>query len=111
MRLTKTEIAQHRAVLESWQKPSLMLKRGRALMRIMGSEDLFTQPGVGFIFEAWAAGQFAKGRSALRVRLVSAREQWPDFEVKTRAGRAEPWEFTEVQHPRRRRGDEYRKIA
>ncbi len=109
MRLTKDQIWHHRAALEQWQRPSEMLKRVRALMDLMGDVDLFNQPGVDFITEAWAAAQFAKGRRALAVRLVGIRDQWPDFEIRTRRREVVPWEFTEVDNPRRRRGHEKRR--
>ena len=88
-----------------------MLKRARALMRLMGDEDLFNQAGVDFILEAWAAARFARARGALAVRLVSTRDQFPDFQVQTRARAIESWEFTEVNRDRRRRGQEYREKA
>ena len=104
MRLAKGQVLQHRAALEQWQKPGEMLKRARTLMDLLGNADLFNQPGVDFIVEAWAAAQFAKGRHAFAVRLVGARDQWPDFEIRTRRREIEPWEFTEVDDPGRRRG-------
>src|SRR5438876_8062633 len=110
-RLTKAEMRLHRFTLEAWLRPSEMLKRARALMNIMGSEDLFNQAGVDFILEAWAAAQFAKARRALAVRLIATRDRWPDFEVQTRRRAIEQWEVTEVERPRRRRGREYRQIA
>jgi ribosomal protein L39E len=111
MRLTKADIAQHRAALQQWQRPSDMLRHVRALMHTMGNEDLFNQPGVDFITEALAAAQFAKGRRALAVRLVAVRDQWPDFEIRTRRQHVEAWEFTEVDDPKRRRGQETKRMA
>ena len=110
MRLAKEKLRENRAALEQWQKPGKMLMRARALMDIMGNADLFNQPGVDFISEAWAAAQFAKGRRALAVRLVAASEQWPDFEIRTRGQVIERWEFTEVDNPTRRRGLEMRRM-
>ena len=110
-RLAKKEIERHRATLEVWQTPSAMLKRARRLMDHMGDEDLFNQPGVDFITDAWGAAQFGKGRHVLAVRLVPQREQWPDFEIRTRRRTIERWEFTEVDKPRRRRGLEMRRMA
>jgi hypothetical protein len=106
VRLEKNQIKQHRAALELWQRPSEMLTVVRKLMNLMGNTDLFNQPGVDFITEAWAAAQFAKGRRALSVRLIDAHEQWPDFEVRTRTREMVQWEFTEVDDPDRRRGQE-----
>lgn len=110
MRLTRDQIRQYRAELEQWQKPSDMLKRVRSLMARVGNADLFTQAGIDFITEAWAAAQFARARRVLAVRLVGAREQWPDFELRTRKHQVEQWEFTEVDDPRRRRGREMRRM-
>ena len=87
-----------------------MLVRARKLMDFMGNADLFNQPGADFITEAWAAAQFARGRHALAARLVSARDQWPDFEIRTRGRELQRWEFTEVDDPRRRRGQEMRRV-
>lgn len=110
MRLTRDQIRHYRTELEQWQKPSDMLKRVRSLMELVGSTDLFTQAGVDFITEAWAASQFAKARRVLAVRLVGARDQWPDFELRTRRHEVEQWEFTEVDDPARRRGREMRRM-
>src|SRR5688572_29566207 len=68
-RLSPAEIGEYRAKLEAWQTPKAMLRFYRSLMDRMGSDDLFNQPGVDFITEAWAAAQFAIGRRARRVRL------------------------------------------
>lgn len=87
-----------------------MLFRARALMRVMGDVDLFSQAGVGFVTEGWAAAKFAGLRGADAVRLVPKQERWPDFEL--RFGESwEPWEFTEADLPERRRGDEYQRRA
>lgn len=107
-RLNRGEIKQLRDELTHWRTPTELLTYTRTLMDMMGATDLFTQPGVDFITEAWAAAQFAKARRALRVRLVPERDQWPDFELRTRRG-VESWEFTEADRPRRRRGDEVRR--
>jgi hypothetical protein len=109
-RLTKPEIAAARATLEIWQRPGDLLKKARRLMRIMGNEPLFNQAGVRFITEAWGAAQFARARSALAARLVATQDRFPDFELRTRSGRVEQWEFTEVDKPWRRRGAEMRRM-
>lgn len=44
------------------------------------------------------------------MRLVEARNQWPDFEIRTRGHKVEPWEFTEADDPRRHRGREMRRM-
>lgn len=110
-RLTKEQIRQFRARLEAWQRPSKMLRLSRSLMDRMGSDDLFNQPGVDFITEAWAAAQFARARRALAVRLVSGHEQWPDLEMRLRSRVESRWEFTEVDKPWRRRGYQARRMA
>lgn len=106
-RLTKSQIRDHRVRLEQWQAPAEMLRYCEELMHHMGSTDLFTQAGVDFITEGWAAAKFAQVRGAEGVRLVATRDQWPDFQLRS-DGREEPWEFTEADVPGRRRGDEYR---
>jgi len=88
-----------------------MLERSRDLMDSMGSDDLFTQASADFITEAWAAAQFAEARKAEAVRLVSSREQWPDFAIRMPSGTVESWEFTEADEPGRRRGDDFRQAA
>lgn len=109
-KLTKDEILRHRAWFEEWREPAEMLGHSKALMNRMGNVDLFTQTGVKFITEAWAAAKFAALQGADHVRLVPERERWPDFELRF-GNRPESWEFTEADLPERRRGDEYRHRA
>ncbi len=109
-RLTGDQKREYRAWFEQFRKPSRMVSRATALMRVMGDVDLFNQAGVDFITEAKAAGQFAGIKGADAVRLVPDRERWPDFELHFE-DRREPWEFTEADLPERRRGDEYRQRA
>lgn len=87
-----------------------MLRRAERLMDQMGSVNLFTQSGVDFITEAWAAAKFDTLRSTQSVRLVAERERWPDFQLQA-GGQKQQWEFTEADVPGRRRGDEYRAQA
>jgi hypothetical protein len=61
--------------------------------------------------EAWAASLFARGFSRIVkpcvVRLI-VNDTYPDFEIKVE-NRIHPFEFTEAQIPKRRRGDEYKR--
>lgn len=52
-RLTREQIHKHRLAFEQWQRPDELLLRCEELMSSMSGEDLFNQPGIGFIREGW----------------------------------------------------------
>jgi hypothetical protein len=106
-RLSKPELARHRAWLSDWRTPADMAAFVSAVNDAMGSSNFFRQSGVEFLRDAWLAAEFGRHRQSSFVRLVADREQWPDFE--TRAGDViEGVECAEADVPGRRRGDEYR---
>lgn len=106
-RLTKTELARHRAWLSEWRTPVDIAAYVAAVNYGMGSSDFFRQGGVEFFRDAWLAAEFGRHRASSFVRLVAEREQWPDFEA--RGGDViERVECAEADIPGRRRGDEYR---
>ncbi|MBM3568885.1 MAG: hypothetical protein FJX46_09035 [Alphaproteobacteria bacterium] len=107
-RFSKEEISQHRGWLQKWRAPGRMLEYVDNLMDRLGSENLFTQAGVGFVREAWIAGKFGAGRGVEAVRLVA--DQWPDFEICQNAT-VQKFEATEADLPGRRRGAQYRAAA
>jgi hypothetical protein len=108
-RLAKAELAQHRAWLSEWRAPGDVAAYVAAVNDAMGSADFFRQGGVEFLRDAWLAAEFGRHRQSSSVRLVSEREQWPDFE--TRGGDViERVECAEADIPGRRRGDEYRGV-
>lgn len=108
MKLTKHEKREHRLFFERWRTPDEVFDQYDRIVDHMGDADLFSQAGADFLFEAWAAATFVRLRGGELCRLVPAHEHWPDFQTRI-AGRIERWEFTEVDVPGRRRGDEYRK--
>lgn len=63
-------------------------------------------------FEAWIASLFSRGFSGLvkpcevRVCVNKGKEAFPDFEIRV-DGHVHEFELTEVQLPKRKRGDEY----
>ena len=106
-RLTKSELARHRAWLSDWRTPAEMAAYVAAVNDAMGSADFFRQGGVEFLRDAWLAAEFGRHRQSSSVRLVPERDQWPDFEA--RGGDViERVECAEADIPGRRRGDEYR---
>lgn len=105
-RLTKQQLAHHRAAFEKWQSPQGLLIKADEIMNYMGSEDFFNQPGLAFVREAWAASKFGLERKVESVRLVQG--EFPDFELRV-GTRIEQWEFTEADVEARRRGSEYRR--
>ena len=106
-KLTRGELADHRAWLSEWRAPGDMAAYVTAVNDAMGSACFFRQGGVEFLRDAWLAAEFGRHRQCSLVRLVAEREQWPDFE--TRGGGAdERVECAEANVPGRRRGDEYR---
>jgi len=106
-RLTKIEIAAHKAWLARWREPTDTEQYVEDVNDYMGSKDFFNQAGVEFLRDAWAAAKFANKRRAKEVRLVA--EKWPDFELRLN-GQVEQFECVEADVPDRRRGDEYRKM-
>src|SRR5271157_4968185 len=81
-RLTKSELARHRAWLSDWRSPADMAAFVSAVNDAMGSADFFRQGGVEFFRDAWLAAEFGRHRQSSSVRLVPEREQWPDFEAR-----------------------------
>jgi hypothetical protein len=109
-RLSKPELARHRAWLSDWRTPADMAAYVSTINHSMGSADFFRQGGVEFLRDAWLAAEFGRHRQSSIVRLIAEREHWPDFE--TRAGDViERVECAEADVPGRRRGDEYRKAG
>jgi hypothetical protein len=106
-RLTKSEVAHHRAWLSDWRSPADMAAYVSAINDAMGSADFFRQGGVEFLRDAWLAAEFGRHRQCSSVRLVPERDQWPDFEARG-GGVIERVECAEADIPGRRRGDEYR---
>jgi hypothetical protein len=106
-RLTKAELARHRAWVSDWRAPADMAAYVTAVNDGMGSADFFRQGGVEFLRDAWLASEFGRHRNSALIRLVPEREQWPDFEA-WRGDAIERIECAEADIPGRRRGDEYR---
>lgn len=79
------------------------------LMDQIGVTDLFSQPGIEFVREAWVAGQFAALRYAISVRLIA--EERPDFSLQFSDGNTENYELVEADASDRRRGNEYKHAA
>jgi hypothetical protein len=106
-RLSKPELARHRAWLSDWRSSADVAAYVSAVNNTMGSADFFCQGGVEVLRDAWLAAEFGRHRQSSSVRLVAECEQWPDFEA--RGGDAiERVECAEADVPGRRRGDEYR---
>jgi hypothetical protein len=103
--LTSEEIDLEAKWLSEWHTPAEMAQCVDSLMDRLGSADLFNQPGLEWLRDAWGAATFGALRNASSARLV--REPWPDFEVRV-DGRVEAFEFTEADLEGRRRGAEYR---
>jgi hypothetical protein len=81
-RLSKAELALHRAWLSDWRAPADMSAYVSAVNDTMGSADFFLQGGVEFLRDAWLAAAFGRHRQSSFVRLIAEREQWPDFETR-----------------------------
>ena len=103
-RLNPAEIADLKKRYCEWQLPEDLSSRVDATMDRLGSVDLFNQPGLAFVRDAWIAAQFGRCRKANQIRLVG--DTWPDFELMIEE-RIEAFEAVEADDPRRRRGDEY----
>jgi hypothetical protein len=106
-RLSKSELAAHRAWLSDWRTPADMAAYVSAVNNAMGSAAFFRQSGVEFLRDAWLAAEFGRHQQSSSIRLVAKREQWPDFEARG-GDMIERIECAEADIPGRRRGDEYR---
>jgi hypothetical protein len=73
-RLTKSELARHRAGLSDWHTPADMAAYVSVINNAMGSADFFCQGGVEFLRDAWLGAKFARHRQSSSVRLVSESE-------------------------------------
>lgn len=107
-RLTKAELAHHRAWLSEWRTPADVAAYVATANDAMGSADFFRQGGVEFLRDAWLAAEFGRHRQSTLVRLIPEREQWPDFEARSQNNEIERIECVEADVPGRRRADHYR---
>lgn len=105
MRLTSDEIQYHKKNLSQWQSPEKFSFYVDKLMDKLGGEALFNQSSIGFVREAWVAGQFSGKRCAKAVRLIT--DHRPDFSLQFEMGE-ESYELIEADKDGRRRGDEYK---
>ncbi len=78
-------------------------------MDTLGGKDLFKQPDLDFVREAWVAAEFGEKRGASSVRLIA--EDRPDLALRFKNDEIEIYELVEVDHVDRRRGDEYASLA
>ena len=106
-KLSKSELARHRAWLSDWRTPADMAAYVSTVNHTMGSAHFFRQGGVEFLRDAWLAAEFGRHRQSSSVRLVPERDRWPDFEARG-GDMIERVECAEADIPGRRRGDEYR---
>ncbi len=109
MRLTQDQIRKYKVELSRWYSPSEMIDCADTLMDKLGVTDLFSQPGIEFVREAWIAGHFGKQRRAKFVRWIA--EERPDFSLQFSDGSTENYELVEADAPDRRRGNEYKHAA
>lgn len=109
MRLTANEIRENKQWLAGWFSPTEMRENAQRLMDKLGCEDLFGQPDVDFVCEAWVAAELGEKRGASAVRLIA--EERPDLALRFGGGEVEIYELVEADRLDRRRGDEYAALA
>jgi hypothetical protein len=71
------------------------------------SEEIFNNPRLNFLLDAWALAEFVRQKAVDEVRLADPSEQWPDGYVKI-GEKVENVEATMAIMPGRRLGAEYR---
>jgi len=76
-RLTKSELARHRARLSDWRTPADMAAYVSAVNNAMGAADFFHQGGVEFLRDAWLVAEFGQHRQSSSVRLVPSATNGP----------------------------------
>ena len=110
MQLTKQVVRDLRDRLSEWQTPPEMKAIGDDVRERVSRESFFNKGGLTFLREAMVAADFGVARKALRIRLVPAIEERPDFEL-TFADQVERFEMVEADKKGRRRGDDYKALA
>lgn len=108
MRLTPAEIKHAQEWLTCWHTPQEVREGATRLMDKLGDEHIFQQAGVSFIYEAYAAAQFAEFRHAAFLRKIAGER--PDTELKFSCGSTEIFEVVEADKLGRKRGDEYKEL-
>jgi hypothetical protein len=109
MRPTSDEVRDAHRRLCDWQGCEEMRIATEQLMDKLDSEDLFSQSGLTFILEAWAAAKFGYKRGAVSARLITGVR--PDCELMFPNGAIEAFEIVEGDVLGRKRGPEYRERA
>ena len=104
-RLTKDELAECKTSLSKWLLPAEFdALRDQYYTRT--DKDLFIQPGLEFLREAYSASKLAAALKPEKIRLCTEKD-YPDFEFLT-GDKVDLFEMTEVLDPERRRSDEYK---
>jgi hypothetical protein len=105
--LSAAEVDAVRANLARWRSPLDFRRAVHKLHKRCRSEEIFNNPRLNFLLDAWALAEFVRYRAVDEVRLADPSEQWPDGYVKI-GEKVENVEATMAIMPGRRLGAEYR---
>jgi hypothetical protein len=101
------ELTNARANMTAWQSPIDFQRTVKALHAGCRSGDIFNNPRLKFLLDAWILAEFTFCWPVDQVRLTRPNEQWPDGQI--RIGTAiENVEVTSAHEPGRRIGAEYK---
>jgi hypothetical protein len=96
---------------DDWWEPRRLLAMVTDHTKLVGRDQLFNDPSLKPLLEAWAAAKFATVLSQDRqVTLRLERDRFPDFQLKV-CDEFQQFELVEADREGRRRGNEYQEIA
>jgi hypothetical protein len=101
------ELTNARANLTAWQSPMDFQRTVKALHTGCRSGDIFNNPRLKFLLDAWILAELTLRQPVDLVRLTCPNEQWPDGQIRI-GTTIENVEVTSAHEPGRRMGAEYK---
>jgi len=108
--LSRDELRNARVDLSHWRTPIDFRRTVHTFHKRSRSAEIFNNPRLNFLLDAWTLAEFVHHKSVDRIRLAPPGEEWPDGQVRI-GGKVENVEVTIALEPGRRLGAEYRFTA
>jgi hypothetical protein len=105
--LTTDELNQAREELAVWHSPADFRQAVGNLLRRCRSSEIFQNPRLKFLLDAWTLARFVEHKPVDRVRLGGPTNRWPDGYVQI-GRRSENVEVTIALTEGRKMADEYK---
>ena len=105
--LTPNELKRVHEELAVWHSPADTRQAADNLTKRCRSSEIFQNPRLKFLLDAWTLAIFVGHKPVDRVRLAAASDRWPDGYVQI-GQRTENVEVTIALTARRKLGDEYK---